>query len=72
VGQVAKLPKTRQIDNLPHVGMLHIYCDGPYTPDPLDAAYGMTQAEIEKLGRGKQHNGGEAIGQGPRQLPFFF
>ncbi len=30
VGQVANLPKTRQIDNLPHVGMLHIYCDGPY------------------------------------------
>ena len=32
VGQVANLPKTRQIDNLPHVGMLHIYCDGPYVP----------------------------------------
>jgi hypothetical protein len=30
VGQVANLPKTRQIGNLPHVGMLHIYCDGPY------------------------------------------
>ena len=30
VGQVANLPKTRQIDNLPHVGMLHIYCDRPY------------------------------------------
>jgi len=29
VGQVANLPKTRQIGNLPHVGMLHIYCDGP-------------------------------------------
>ncbi len=25
VGQVANLPKTRQIGNLPHVGMLHIY-----------------------------------------------
>jgi hypothetical protein len=30
VGQVANLPKTRQIGNLPHVGMLHIYCDEPY------------------------------------------
>jgi hypothetical protein len=29
VGQVANLPKTRQIGNLPHVGTLHIYCDGP-------------------------------------------
>ena len=27
VGQVANLPKTRQIDNLPHVGMLHIYAE---------------------------------------------
>ena len=38
VGQVANLPKTRQIGNLPHVGMLHIYCDGPYSFDapPLE------------------------------------
>ncbi|MGO8747490.1 MAG: hypothetical protein ACLQNE_16070 [Thermoguttaceae bacterium] len=44
----------------------------PYTPDPLDGAYGMTQAEVEKLGRGKQRNGDEPIGQGSRQPPFFF
>ena len=30
VGQVANLPKTRQIDNPPHLGISHIYCDGPY------------------------------------------
>ena len=41
VGQVANLPKTRQIDNLPHVGMLHIYCDGPYVASPTSAPPGL-------------------------------
>jgi len=29
VGQVAKVPEARQIGNLPHMSMLHFYCDGP-------------------------------------------
>ncbi|MGO9108313.1 MAG: glycosyltransferase [Thermoguttaceae bacterium] len=30
VGQVANLPETRQIGNLPYAGMPHSDCDGPY------------------------------------------
>jgi hypothetical protein len=29
VGQVANLPETRQIGNLPHVTVLHFHCDWP-------------------------------------------
>ena len=36
----------------------------PYTPDPLDGAYGMTQQQVEALGRGKQVKRNLEIGQG--------
>jgi len=36
----------------------------PYTPDPIDGAYGMTQEQVEKLGRGKQVKRDLEIGQG--------
>jgi len=36
----------------------------PYTPDPIDGAFGMTQAEVDKLGRGKQVKRNLEIGQG--------
>ena len=36
----------------------------PYTPDPIDGAYGMTQEQVEKLGRGKQVKRDVEIGQG--------
>lgn len=36
----------------------------PYTPDPIDGAYGMTQEQVEKLGRGKQVKQDYQIGQG--------
>lgn len=36
----------------------------PYTPDPLDGAYGLTQADVEKLGRGKPRKRDLEIGQG--------
>ena len=36
----------------------------PYTPDPLDGAYGMTQKQVAQLGRGKQVKREDEIGQG--------
>jgi len=36
----------------------------PYTPDPIDGAFGMTQAQVEKLGRGKEVKRDLEIGQG--------
>ncbi len=36
----------------------------PYTPDPIDGAYGMTQEQVAQLGRGKQVKRDLEIGQG--------
>ena len=38
--------------------------DRPYTPDPLDGAFGLTPAEVQKIGRNKDAQREAQIGQG--------
>ena len=79
VGQVANLPKTRKIGNLPHVGMLRIYCDGLYVARGRPYAgvahirgtlLRFTSGETRSVGFSLNLGGTGTRADGPFQLPY--